>query len=130
MALNCHTANSQSSNKMGRWVFNNNETMHKRFRTMKQGKVRKNRLSVVRLFQQITSIHGSHSPDSFYVTMLGTSKTWHTCDWSVQSPLGVMTTLCNISCVTATLLRRESQTLNAVPLKLIYTTNCYYSSIL
>lgn len=72
MALNWHPANSQSSNEMGRWVFNNNET---RFRTMKQGKVRGNRLSVVRLFQQITSIHGSHSPDSFYVTMLGTSKT-------------------------------------------------------
>lgn len=39
---------------------------------MKQGKVRENRLSVVRVFQQITSIHGSHSPDSVYVTMLGT----------------------------------------------------------
>lgn len=80
MALNCHPAGSQGSNKMGRWVFNNNETMHKRFRTMKQGKVRGNRLSVVRVFQQITSIHGSHSPDSFYVTMLGTSKTRHTGD--------------------------------------------------
>lgn len=46
---------------------------------MKQGKVRGNRLSVVRVFQQITSIHGPpHSPDSFYVTMLGTSKTRHT----------------------------------------------------
>lgn len=78
MALNCHPAGSQGSNKMGRRVFNNNETMHKRFRTMKQGKVRENRLSVVRVFQQITSIHGSHSPDSFYVTMLG--KTRHTGD--------------------------------------------------
>lgn len=72
MALNCHPAGSQSGNKMEQWVFNNNETMHKRFRTTKQGKVRENRLSVIRVFQKITSIYGSHSPDNCYVTVFGT----------------------------------------------------------